>query len=354
MDTKLNDAEEIPGWTMTEAIDGKVSLLQTNTWGIVHDIHEDIARPILQVHNTNIAELWRDRNALLARVAELEARTVDMEWPMAIAEVVVEGGVPVKHSFWVSEIKDGRYPLYMEMVKDAPAAPPQPVLETAVDVEWLKHATAAMASDLGAIGEALGLDPDDCGADAIIDAIDELRAATPAPQPVLETPTLPKFVVEKVERLIHEALNPKGMHTNGPCYVQIEVTHLQRLLRAALATAAQPVATITPALRKAIREWIRADEGDPDADAALLEAMGAQPVPAAEWVSVDERLPEGRAAVAFVVDCKNERFKYLDGRVLGGTYVTGQGFSIPGMTIGASHWMPLPPPPASHITGASQ
>ena len=62
-------------------------------------------------------------------------------------------------------------------------------------------------------------------------------AAAPA-QPVPATPTLPGFVAEKVERAIHAALNPKGMHTNGPCYVHIEVTCLQRLLLVAKAAQA--------------------------------------------------------------------------------------------------------------------
>lgn len=54
---------------------------------------------------------------------------------------------------------------------------------------------------------------------------------------------LPQFIIDKVERAIDDAKNPKGMHTNGPCRVQVEVSHLERLLfaaRAAMQTA-EPV-----------------------------------------------------------------------------------------------------------------
>jgi hypothetical protein len=60
-----------------------------------------------------------------------------------------------------------------------------------------------------------------------------------------------------------------------------------------------------------------------------------------QWISVKDRLPDDRASVAFVVECKGSHFDYLHGRVLGGTYVANQGFGVPGLTIGASHWMPL-------------
>lgn len=66
----------------------------------------------------------------------------------------------------------------------------------------------------------------------------------------------------------------------------------------------------------------------------------------AGWISVDERLPEPGQTVAFVVDSENwATFKYLHGRVLGGSYLPGQGFSVPGLSLMASLWMPLPPAP---------
>lgn len=67
-----------------------------------------------------------------------------------------------------------------------------------------------------------------------------------------------------------------------------------------------------------------------------------------KWISVNERLPEDGQSVAFVVTTKNTSWDYLNGQVLGGTYYKspfGGDFSIPGLTITASHWMPLPPAP---------
>lgn len=64
------------------------------------------------------------------------------------------------------------------------------------------------------------------------------------------------------------------------------------------------------------------------------------------WISVNEKMPEDRQSVAFVV---SEECKMLPaGKVLGGTYSTSPywGFSIPGIGgIPATHWMPLPEPP---------
>jgi hypothetical protein len=77
--------------------------------------------------------------------------------------------------------------------------------------------------------------------------------------------------------------------------------------------------------------------------AATPSAAQAAP----QWISVEERLPEDRQAVMFVVDCKHPSWEYLNRRVLGGTYVAGQGFGIPGLTIGASHWQPSPPAPST-------
>lgn len=71
------------------------------------------------------------------------------------------------------------------------------------------------------------------------------------------------------------------------------------------------------------------------------------------WISTDDRLPEDGQSVAFVVSCKNPNWDHLDGRVLGGTYhVTNGyrgGFGVPGLSVSASHWMPLPKPPEAML-----
>lgn len=64
-----------------------------------------------------------------------------------------------------------------------------------------------------------------------------------------------------------------------------------------------------------------------------------------QWIPVSERLPEDGQNVAFVV--KSDLHDYFHGRILGGRYATGisGGFSVPGMSCLASHWMPLPDAP---------
>ena len=78
-------------------------------------------------------------------------------------------------------------------------------------------------------------------------------------------------------------------------------------------------------------------------ECASAFALQCAPAPS-PWVSVEERLPEDGADVAFIVGLKSEWFS---GRKLGGTYRTVSGFGIPGvMGLAATHWMPLPPAPA--------
>jgi hypothetical protein len=79
---------------------------------------------------------------------------------------------------------------------------------------------------------------------------------------------------------------------------------------------------------------------------AMLSA--APPLPVVQgWISVKDRLPDDGQTVAFVVDCKNPNWDHLHGRVLGGLYLGTKngGFSVPGLTVNASHWMPLPAAP---------
>lgn len=74
-----------------------------------------------------------------------------------------------------------------------------------------------------------------------------------------------------------------------------------------------------------------------------------------EWISTADRLPEDGQTVAFVVSAgPSGRFDYLDGSVLGGTYQAGRygGFSVPGLLVSASYWMPLPEAPSEGDGGA--
>lgn len=69
-----------------------------------------------------------------------------------------------------------------------------------------------------------------------------------------------------------------------------------------------------------------------------------------QWIPVSESMPTDGQNVAFVV--KSDMHDRINGRVLGGRYTTGLGggFSVPGMHVLASHWMPLPDAP----TGKAQ
>ena len=68
------------------------------------------------------------------------------------------------------------------------------------------------------------------------------------------------------------------------------------------------------------------------------------------WVMVSERLPNDGQSVAFVVDCKNQNWDHLHGMVLGGVFRAGTsgGFSVPGLTVKASHWQPMFAAPVEH------
>jgi hypothetical protein len=39
------------------------------------------------------------------------------------------------------------------------------------------------------------------------------------------------YPARKAARDLHRALHPVGMHTNGPCRVQVEASHLMQLLK---------------------------------------------------------------------------------------------------------------------------
>lgn len=67
---------------------------------------------------------------------------------------------------------------------------------------------------------------------------------------------------------------------------------------------------------------------------------------AMRWIPISEQRPEDGQQVEFVVSTtKESAFSYLDGIVLGGRYVSGMGFSVPGLALNASYWKPSTPPP---------
>lgn len=65
-----------------------------------------------------------------------------------------------------------------------------------------------------------------------------------------------------------------------------------------------------------------------------------------EWIRVEDGLPDNKQSVAFIVKSHNKINEYLNGLVLGGTYVDGC-FFVPGCGFNASHWKPLQNTPIS-------
>lgn len=64
------------------------------------------------------------------------------------------------------------------------------------------------------------------------------------------------------------------------------------------------------------------------------------------WIKVEDRLPEDGRDVLFIVK-SDQGDGFAHGRKLGGRYRSGLagGFSVPGITFEASHWMPMPDGP---------
>lgn len=70
------------------------------------------------------------------------------------------------------------------------------------------------------------------------------------------------------------------------------------------------------------------------------------------WVPASERPPDDGQSVTFVAKVSpDSALHYLHGRVLGGMYRAGidGGFSVPGLTLDASAWMPAPQPPVAAL-----
>ena len=88
---------------------------------------------------------------------------------------------------------------------------------------------------------------------------------------------------------------------------------------------------------------------NPSAILSLIAQVEALTEP--QWISVEDRLPEDRQDVTFVVRASGP-FEYLNGRVLAGTFIASYcgDFSVPGLTVGASYWMLSPAAPTIPAT----
>ena len=92
---------------------------------------------------------------------------------------------------------------------------------------------------------------------------------------------------------------------------------------------------------------LRADREDIMVDRRDEAGLGA-------WIPCSERLPDDRQDVSFVVKSDN-LLAYLNGRVLGGRYQAGYGggFTVPGMVVDATYWMPQQDAPSAPINPAT-
>lgn len=74
------------------------------------------------------------------------------------------------------------------------------------------------------------------------------------------------------------------------------------------------------------------------------------------WVRMDERRPDHGQTVAFVVESNSPNtpsFNHLHRRVFGGRYdAENNWFSVPGLSLQASYWMPLAAAPIADNGGA--
>jgi hypothetical protein len=77
-----------------------------------------------------------------------------------------------------------------------------------IDIELAKYKRMfeSACCALGAIGDALGCDPEEGGAEPILDAIAELKATPPAPAPVPLTEPELRAVLKKTNRMITNAM----------------------------------------------------------------------------------------------------------------------------------------------------
>lgn len=71
-----------------------------------------------------------------------------------------------------------------------------------------------------------------------------------------------------------------------------------------------------------------------------------------EWISCEDELPELNQKVLFVAKAEHG-LKYMDGEIFAGKYDGNDFdvpmFSMPGVGIQGTHWMPLPDPPKIKI-----
>jgi len=73
---------------------------------------------------------------------------------------------------------------------------------------------------------------------------------------------------------------------------------------------------------------------------ARVSALMLDTSPMGTWTPTNEALPCNKQDVVFIVDCPADI--NLHGRKLGGRYIAGQGFGVPGLSVNASCWSPFP------------
>lgn len=63
-------------------------------------------------------------------------------------------------------------------------------------------------------------------------------------------------------------------------------------------------------------------------------------MPDSKWIKTSEQCPNDMQEVIFIVSSTDEHYHR---RILGGRYLSDWNeFTTPGMSFGATHWMPMP------------
>lgn len=115
----------------------------------------------------------------------------------------------------------------------------------------------AACADLGLINEALGLDPNDGGAEPILDAIEELKTAA-GQAPAAEAGAWDERPLADVEPIVSDWLRKRGTSMDGVSYAAaLELAAFVKA-RASKAAAGEPVAfKLNPLQRRWIMDFIR-------------------------------------------------------------------------------------------------
>ena len=210
--------------------------------------------------------------------------------------------------------------LYAKYAELHAAAQAQPVAsdDDPTTKEQYRRMFTAACEDLGLINEALGLDPDDGGADPILDAIAELKEQIAATQPAAtsESVDTPEFcdLITELHSAAEEVDRTRSKAAWAALIAHIHAWHAANKPSAPAAEAASRTldAEAVRAIRRAVRYLEENDCTGPASDLkALLDEPAAAAQPGAEPVGTVCDVGEGFAALDLTGEVKIGDAVYL-------------------------------------------